>query len=387
MIPTLDRIGREGPFQASSIYLASQCRLRLLLESERRYVSDLPDWPESKLGVVIHKAMEEASRSGAPAVSPLIRAALEDSANYVSTSAQPGIDVPVMHAVPMSTILRKIGMAQKTYRELPNARTGHKSLAQPPAPQSGRAAKTGIEKYYRSKDGHLAGRVDRWDRRPDGSIEITDFKSGRITSGDGVVRPEYEIQLYAYAFLMAENGIANSISVSLTGVDGSWSNEFGVETAHSIRSLLDELIEVMPLGERIRADDVSRIGAACTYCKYRPRCRRYMTDAPAFWASSDRPFLLPNDVWGVVTDIRSVDSDLIRLYIEDPNGRQSSISNIPLQLFSREPALGTQAYFFNLKVSGQIAGRNWPSNFFIKDLACTQNSAHAATVYLDDVES
>lgn len=383
MIPILNGVKRQGPFRASNFGLASQCRLRLLLESERQYIPDLPDWPESVLGIVIHNAIEEASKAGASDVTERIRLALENRRNYATSSATQVESVPVSDVMPMSKMLRRIGMAQKTYSSFFRAITETDPPVISDVPPDHRKASVAVERDYKTADSQLVGRVDRWERRSDGSVEITDIKSGRISAESGAIQKSYRLQLYAYALLLAENSISDSITVSLAGVDGRWSEEFDTAAYRSTRMLLDELVEAIPKGVEVRPDEQARFGEACLYCKYRPRCPVYRREAPTHWVSNSYSYRLPNDTWGTVTQVQESSAGLLRIYLKDPIDRLVSVAHVPARLFDDAPKPGKKIFFFNLKASSGSEGEGWPTNFFIVDRTRIERSAHAARAFLD----
>lgn len=383
MIPILNGVKRRGPFRASNFGLASQCRLRLLLESENQYKPDLPDWPESVLGIVIHNAIEEASKAGASDVTERIRLALENPRNYAKSSATPVESVPVSEVMPMSKMLRRIGVAQKTYSGLHRPKIARHSPVIRDTPPDHRKAMIAIERDYKTADGQLVGRVDRWERKSDGSVEITDFKSGRINTESGAIHKSYQLQLYAYALLLAENSISESITVSLAGMDGRWSEEFDRAAYLATRTLLDELVEAIPHGVEIESDDQARIGEACLYCKHRPRCPAYRREAPTHWVSNSSVYRLPNDTWGTVTQVQESNVGLLRIYLKDPTDRLVCVAHVPARLFDDVPEPGKKVFFFNLRASSGSEGEDWPTNFFIVDMTRMERSAHAAKIFLD----
>jgi RecB family exonuclease len=135
----------------------------------------------------------------------------------------------------------------------------------------------------RYEDFILFGKVDRLDRRPDGSLEVVDYKSGRLTVSEEEVRDS--LALAIYQLLVAREYPGTPVH---TGI-------FCVRTCESATVLrtpeeLDELErEVSDIVRRILRDEELRAlpGPQCRDCVYPRVC------------PPGRQWLRANVPWGV----------------------------------------------------------------------------------------
>ncbi len=116
----------------------------------------------------------------------------------------------------------------------------------------------------------LIGIVDRVDRRPDGTLELIDYKSGRSAASG--TDPEVTQQLAIYRHLIAETTGAPPARVTVHHLDA------GVIPIALAPTEWDALLAKAASTARAieREDDYTpRVGPACRRCDYSGRCLAY----------------------------------------------------------------------------------------------------------------
>lgn len=112
----------------------------------------------------------------------------------------------------------------------------------------------------------LLGIVDRVDRLPDGTLELIDYKSGRVAAADASVRQQLAIyrflikeQLGEYPARVAIHHLAANTRMAVDLAPGEWSGllEHAAQSAQAIER--DEDFE-------------PHLGPACLRCDYNRRC-------------------------------------------------------------------------------------------------------------------
>jgi putative RecB family exonuclease len=121
----------------------------------------------------------------------------------------------------------------------------------------------------------LMGRIDRMDEHPDGTLEIIDYKSGRLTTSEDEVRQDLAMGIYQLLArkLYPENRITASILCLRTG------DKATVE-------LNDRELEEIEGGVRVVAERIlqmskdtviePRITSLCEGCRFERLCKRWI---------------------------------------------------------------------------------------------------------------
>lgn len=125
----------------------------------------------------------------------------------------------------------------------------------------------------------LQGRVDRVDLFPDGTLEIIDYKSGRMeTSAEEVAE---SLAMSIYQLIMRRNHPGQRVIATLYALRGGMSASYSMTDKEAIRFEQDMLM----LGEEILARDFDAVEPvpvpACEGCEFIAKCR-------AFWRSQRR---------------------------------------------------------------------------------------------------
>ncbi len=145
-----------------------------------------------------------------------------------------------------------------------------------PEPKNFQFPSTWVEVPMRSETHNLAGKIDRLQLLDDGSIRITDFKTGEVVDVNGITKYEYQIQLAAYELLCREHWSDNSIELVLD--NGA---EVVVSIDHEVRvDLLEKLRElqskVKPINQHVvKTSEYVSQSSSCLDCPLRHSCMSY----------------------------------------------------------------------------------------------------------------
>ncbi len=119
----------------------------------------------------------------------------------------------------------------------------------------------------------LTGRLDRVDRHADGTLEIVDYKSGRLDTSEEEVAGDLAMNCYRLILLKNEPGarVINTIHCLRSGISAS------AEPDPEATAAFER--DIVALGQEIIAREFeyvepSRIDA-CEWCSFLSRCTRY----------------------------------------------------------------------------------------------------------------
>ena len=183
-----------------SRYLSMQkCALREIWAANGKVPYLLPSSPASKLGIVVHKLIEQANRRE-----------LLDEQSMINTWQQEIINIEhgmkknwlEQHLLPLATYTKNYEVKRRLcYRLVKNMiNTKGKNFKKP-------GLRVEREVWLETRDKKIGGRVDAifWNA---GSVQIIDYKSGPGTCNeDNIVKEEYRQQMKLYAALFySKNG-------------------------------------------------------------------------------------------------------------------------------------------------------------------------------------
>lgn len=133
----------------------------------------------------------------------------------------------------------------------------------------------------------LMGRVDRVDRHADGSLEIVDYKSGRLEVTAEEVAGDLAMNIYQ--LILRQNFPDTPVSATIyclrSGVQASAS--LSVEEAQTFAQ------DIRALGEEILKRDYDALEPvlipACEMCDFRPKCDRFWRQQARYESLQDEP--------------------------------------------------------------------------------------------------
>lgn len=134
----------------------------------------------------------------------------------------------------------------------------------------------------------LSGRVDRIDRYPDGSLEIIDYKSGRLETSPEEVANSLAMSCYQLILkrMHPESRVFGTIYCLRSGHSAS---------AELVDEVLDEFSrELLALGNEILDTEYTLLtpvpNPACPECDFLPRCSRFWQEQERSSEALDGPF-------------------------------------------------------------------------------------------------
>lgn len=132
-----------------------------------------------------------------------------------------------------------------------------------------------VEKVIRTDMGPfiLAGRVDRVDRHPDGTLEIVDYKSGRWDVTPEDVASDLAMNIYQLILRRCYPGAQVKATIYCLRSGAQASAAMSDEEAEEFAG------DILLLGKEILNRDYENIEPvripACTWCEFLPRCQRF----------------------------------------------------------------------------------------------------------------
>ncbi|WP_408629670.1 RecB family exonuclease [Anaeromyxobacter oryzisoli] len=208
----------------------------------------------------------------------------------------------------------------------------------------------GVEPLWVCGALRLKGRPDEVWYEQDGTLAISDFKTGRVTDQTGDVADSIRFQLQLYALMAEALAPGRRVRLFVSGgaeCELSW----GDQERREVRARLRDISEAHPVGQASSASSLANPGTHCVGCRVRHRCKAYLEVVPGWWPNGGgHPRPLPWDARGLVTSVRASARGW-SVWLRDPAGRNVQIEGLaqarPLEslqasqelfLFGLEPA-------------------------------------------------
>jgi hypothetical protein len=371
----VDALTRTKPLVPSKLFVATGCKLRYLLETERYDYLRISEGVGALLGRSVHSAVTAiANDEIAPdhdtirayivrqfltlaATRPTISAILDAielpcTTDNLVTAARLADCVRAAHEVGGSLKVKKMGRVHPRAAEPTDHRT---------PPSSGRAF--GFEIELESQDVDMAGRADKVELLEDGTIHITDLKTGGALNEAGELRKEYFFQIGAYALVAQKKYPSKRILLTVLAADGTWESSFSYSFQMEIEKAISDISSVIPRGVPLSWQGLAEPGESCTRCQYRASCPAYRSWAPKRWLESGR--LAPLDTIGVTESVDSRSDRLIDIRIVDRCGRRVRVLSVPVALFDVVPSVGESVELYELMSSEAGGHGSFPRNFYV----------------------
>jgi len=207
----------------------------------------------------------------------------------------------------------------------------------------------GTEPTWRSQALRLRGRPDEAELRHNATLAITEYKTGRVTTGAGHLIASIAAQMRLY-LLMGEVLSGRTVTACVRGtrvLDVTWDEEIRRTTT----SRLQAVDARFRAGTHVAAEVAAQPGTHCIACRLRPRCASYLAAAPAWWKNdAHHPRPLPLDVWGTATDVRR-DAAGWTLRLLDPAGRDVVVRGLRDSQELDSASVGSAFFLFNLEAT------------------------------------
>lgn len=355
----LKRVEVPGFFSPSRFCALLRCKLSVL--GERSASLLLPPTPQSLVGTLIHHVRRELNEGnwGAAlhvedAASLLLAEVTRQAEAQLAREASTTTLVPLREAVGLrawelrEARLRRWASRMALQGKGESARTLGNLLEDPSSHQPNSARlEMGDEVWLVAPMLRLRGRADRIEQTTAGTLDIIDFKSGRLHDEEGQLLPDATLQVRLYALAAKEAG-AVSVRLFLEG-DERYPVPWDGAAQDATRALLEAVSESFPTGRTFGAWERAEPGPHCRGCRLRPSCERYLQWAPSAWPHPMRPGEeLPLDVWGELSHV-APGSGGDKVELRDPNGKLVIVDGLSPSRGLDAVALGETVYFFDLE--------------------------------------
>jgi len=375
-------IARTKPISPSKAYSFYSCKLRFLAETEQTTLPKTPVGMAALLGTVTHMVIDrylaKAHHNFEEVVHDL-RVMLKNI--ILSTSST---------ASAVAYVLDKFGDGDVvTYGQIGQAaryvdRVLREFVKKQPTGQRFSHHNTcpdfiGSEKKLDSASLQIAGKPDLTYFSEDNTLIVVDFKTGRITTEDGI-NLNYLFQVACYGAILQElTGISN-IQLRLIGSDADYNAPLSADLLHQVKYFSETVKRELPLHIAFDANQLATLGESCQSCSVRPGCSAYLK-AMTSSGMEEKQFVSPFDAAGQVVEI-SGDGELLTIQLEDVTGLLKQIRNIPSSLLKQSIKVGHFVAMFNLNTQESSARSKAFVNYFIIDTEKPQNSAFQSYIHV-----
>jgi len=316
-------VTRTRPLSASQLVEPGGCWLRAILASEK-YPTSLPAHPIAQLGTAVHACLADATL--------IAKAKIGDTQPILDS-----IDGAMQKVLPACHRLRvyrdNVTYSQVVSRSVVDARVRmavRLVLARADAVSGGGGkSQTRVreERKLVSDTLQLIGKPDRVVSRGD-HCSIIDYKTGSIGE-EGQIPEEIRAQLGAYALLAEEIGYTVQ-ELIVRHPDGDLRMEWTDDARTSLRSSIERVLAMAPIGVKSDAGRLMRRGTGCTRCQFRRSCPAYLADLSRPEHNRTGP-VASGDVAGTVVACRQVVERLHDIELLT-GGRHCIIENVPLTI-------------------------------------------------------
>lgn len=366
--PPLDNVRVPPSFSPSSFADLVRCPLSVIHGLNVHEL--LPPHPRAVLGTVIHKVMERVRQSSPGSAEEAIETAttvftelLDLEERRLNTDLATRELVPLQRAVGRTAwrnrlaYLKSWAAAVKTQRQSERASNprGYRNTKSETNIREVRTGKVqmGTEKPIVVPELRLSGRPDYLERDLEGTIHVTDFKTGPVLDREGNPNDSYSLQVRLYALMIERVEPGVKVRLWLEGAQRAevpWDDNIRT----TVGEILEETIALLPEGKPVTAETIASTGPQCWKCRIRHRCPLYIREAPNWWVrTSVAGPVAPFDVWGHVLGAESSGGRVAGLEIRDAAGRRVRLRGLESRI-GGTPHPGEAVWFFNLEPSENL---------------------------------
>jgi hypothetical protein len=179
-------------------------------------------------------------------------------------------------------------------------------------------------------------------------LEIVDYKTGTITDANGELKSEYVLQLQAYALMAQEQTSESAIRLYVDNGDET-AVPSDAKSLTAARDHIREFVERFPSGALLSPGELADPGADCRWCRIRPTCPAYRTEAPSWWRDiPNRIDIEPWDTWGEVTSVSRTADNAVTVDLLDAASRAVRVRRLDTRHGIDDRSIGTMVYIFDL---------------------------------------
>ncbi|MDI1480406.1 PD-(D/E)XK nuclease family protein [Polyangium sp. y55x31] len=358
--PPLERVVIPSFFSPSRFGALLRCKLSVLGESNAAAL--LPPVPLAILGTIVHHVRRELSEGRwdeklerEAAVDLLLHEATQQVDAQLLRDVRTRAFAPLRQAIGRREWDIRASRLQRWASRMTLHGMGRPSLrlggllerpADGGADEPGRV-ETGDEAWLVAPSLRLRGRSDRIEETTPGTLDIVDFKSGKLQDDDGQLLPDATLQVRLYAIVVEEIG-SKAVRLFLEGDERHrvpWNDTARRET----RVLLETVTAALPRAQSLPAQGLAEPGRQCRECRLRPSCPRYSEWAPTAWTRpqppGDEP---PLDVWGSVESVTDGPNGH-RVELRDASGRLAIVDGLSESRGMAAVTPSETVHFFDLQ--------------------------------------
>jgi RecB family exonuclease len=338
--PILETVKVPAFFPPSSIAAAKTCLLRLVASSGsvNRNVFKLLPGPDAEWGSLVHRALERKHT-----YEEFLQDVSARSAELRSNSRTRSYSDLVTAIAPA-----KITAAKNRIEQQPR----------PTGDVAGRrnVVRRGPEVKLESAELRLRGSADRISVEEDGTVVITDYKTGSAISELGEIKDEYVKQMHAYALMLQEQEGIGPIRLEVD--DGEVHIvPSGADILEESRVAIIRATARFQSGAELDAQTLAEPGEACASCDIRITCGAYRSIVKSWWKGPPSGGRLPMDTAGVVQKLESAPNGQTA-WLTDLSGRAVQIVGLDARHGLSEESVGNTVWFCNAAHSSVRRGFN-----------------------------
>jgi RecB family exonuclease len=328
----------------------------------------LPPYPRAILGTLIHKVMDRVRRASPDSAEVAIETAtsvfaelLITEERHLNTDPATRELVPLRRAVGRTAWRNRLAYLKAwastaVTRQRCSDRSFHivrhryiKSATNVSEAKTD-TVQIGTERPLVVPELRLSGRPDYLERDLDGTIHVTDLKTGPILNSEGHPDDRYALQVRLYALMIERVEPGAKVRLWLEGaqrIEVPWDDTIRA----AISEKLEEITALLPERKSVAAETIASIGPQCWKCRIRHRCPLYLREAPNWWVrTSVIGPVAPFDVWGQVLETELSGGQVTGLEIRDAAGRRIRLRGLESRICGNSH-LGAEVWFFNLEPS------------------------------------
>jgi CRISPR/Cas system-associated exonuclease Cas4 (RecB family) len=343
----------------------------------------LPPNPHALLGTLMHRTMDRVRRSVPDSEEEAIETAISvfnellmAEERRLNTDIATRELVPLRRAVGRTAWRNKLACLKTWAAAAATTHSrgdrsfhalGYRPARSTPNTLSARTntVQSGTERPLVLPELRLSGRPDRLERDLDGTIHITDLKTGPVSDREGRPDDKYALQVRLYALMVERIEPGVKVRLWLEGaqrIEVPWDDTVRA----AVNETLWEVSTLLPEGKALAAETVASTGLNCWKCRIRHRCPSYLREAPNWWMrTSVVGPVAPFDVWGRVLDTELGGGRAAGMEIRDAAGRRVRLRGLESRI-GGIPHPGAAVWFFNIEPSENLPAHGvygHPRNF------------------------
>lgn len=366
--PLLDNVRVPSCFSPSSFADLIRCPLSVIHGLNDHEL--LPPHPRAVLGTLIHKVMERVRQSSPDSAELAIETAttiftelLDLEERRLSTDLATRWFVPLKRAVGRTAWRNRLAYLKSWAAAVKIQRQGERAsypllFRNTESETNIREARTGkvqmgTERRIVVPGLRLSGRPDYLERDLEGTIHVTDLKTGSVLAREGNLNDSYSLQVRLYALMIERVEPGVKVRLWLEGaqrIEVPWDDNIRT----TVGEILEETMALLPEGKTVAAETIASTGPQCWKCRIRHRCPLYMREAPNWWLrTSVAGPVAPFDLWGRVLEIESNGGRIAGMEIRDAAGRMVRLRGLESRMRVNSHS-GSEVWFFNLEPSENL---------------------------------